>query len=254
MKIRFNTFETNSSSAHTFVLRDNNTWTTDEEISEYIESVYENMDNKLPKGYVPTTSFFGDNEYGRGYCLLSNWYDKMSYMIAMFGRYPEKLSDIKSALKERIPNMVGIIVKDTGYDDDDMNLDVNKTPYYEENWSDFECFGSIDHQSTDVGDQFLDAMKKEELYKNMSFKEICYHVIFCNKFVIITDSDETDTFMNMYEQGFFKNTDFKYVLYDNYQYDPKTNESSCDPIFMNFEDYMHRYDKEEDDGLEEIDF
>ena len=72
-------------------------------------------------------------------------------------------------------------------------------------------------------------------------------MIFCNKFVIITDSDETDTFMNLYEKGFFKSTDFKYVLYDNWKWDDEKNESITNPIFMNFEDYMHRHDGEDEE-------
>ena len=75
--------------------------------------------------------------------------------------------------------------------------------------------GSIDHQSYDVGKQALIAIRKDPMYANMPLAEIFYNMIFCNKFVIITDSDETDTFMNLYEKGFFKSTDFKYVLYDN---------------------------------------
>ena len=83
MKIRLNTFETNSSSAHTFVLRNNKEYTEGYEIQEWLDSV--KLDNlKVPKGYIPLTSFIGDNDYGREYRLLYQWQIKASFFISLY--------------------------------------------------------------------------------------------------------------------------------------------------------------------------
>lgn len=248
IKIRLNTFETNSSSAHTFVIRDNEAWTTDAEIEEFITSVKINSEAEIPDGYIPNISFVSDDDFGRGYRVLSEWYEKMSYLIAAYKYQETEFNTILEVLNERIPGTKGIIVKESDYYfSDEDEEEVSSTPLYDNEYEDFDCLGSIDHQSYDVADHALAAIRKNEFYKDKSLKEIFHHIIFCNKFVIITDSDETDTFMNLYEQGFFEDTDFRFVLYDNYNYNAEKDEDKYDPIFMEFNEYMHRYDNENEE-------
>lgn len=246
MKIRFNTFETNSSSAHTLILRDNNAWVSDADIEEHIAAAKDAC-KTIPDNYIPTDSFFGSDDYGRGYSMLLEWHEKFSYLVASFKYEREEFNAIIEALKMRIPNTKGIVVLDQYTDYEEEEEENTRTPFYSDSYDDFACMGSIDHQSYDTGKEALIAIRKDPMYANMSLAEIFYNMIFCNKFVIITDSDETDTFMNLYEKGFFKSTDFKYVLYDNWKWDKETNESTTDPIFMNFEDYMHRHDGEDEE-------
>ena len=68
MKVRFGTFETNSSSAHTFVLRNNSEYVTDEEIKNYIDDA----DVKYGNYLCIQRSFSGDMDFGRGLKSLQN--------------------------------------------------------------------------------------------------------------------------------------------------------------------------------------
>ena len=82
LKVRLNTFETNSSSAHTMVILDEPNIVGDDEINEVIENKCKNnkdCKNKDETFYFPIDS---SNCYGTGFEILENWEDKLNYLVA----------------------------------------------------------------------------------------------------------------------------------------------------------------------------
>ena len=237
VNIRMSTFETNSSSAHTFVLRGVADYTTDKEIEEYINSVEE-----CPSGYIPTASFNGDMEYGRGFEILNEWYNKMSYLLASFNSNTRMFDKIVDVVIERTGR------KGVAYSKyDEQQYEENKEfPLYDNDWEDLEHMGSVDHQSYDCADNCITALRTMEKYKNMSTEEIIFEIIFCNSFVIIIDSDESYTFSTLYETNFFKDAGFKYILHEKWLEDESEKGYHSAPEFEDIIEPFDRLNKEDD--------
>ena len=87
VNIRMSTFETNSSSAHTFVLRGVSDYTTDKEIEEYINSVERVSLLDIFRLHLSMVIWSME----RGFEILNEWYDKMSYLLASFNNNTECL-------------------------------------------------------------------------------------------------------------------------------------------------------------------
>lgn len=232
MKIRYGTFETNSSSAHTFVLRSNENYVTDEEIELYKRDV---MEDHAYGNYLPIArSFNGDMDFGRGFEILAEWHEKLAYLFAAF-QGDENSKIVVDVVKKRL-GVDGVLIydNDTSDDEDDINL-----PLYENQWEEMDCFGSIDHESYDCYSHAIEAIRKHEHYKDMSIEEIVYEMIFCNKFVIVTDSDESWTFEKLAAQSFFKDAGFTHILHEEFVYRDDGNYHYIS-TFKTFEDYMKK--------------
>ena len=77
----------------------------------------------------------------------------------------------------------------------------------------------------------------------MTLEEIIFEMIFCNKFVIVCDSDESWTFENSQHRVSLKNAGFTHVLNENYEMDDN-GEYHYNPIFENFDEYMEKRENE----------
>ena len=97
MKIRYGTFETNSSSAHTFVLRSNEDYVTDEEIELYRSDASEKYKNYL----TIERSFSHDMDFGRGFEILAEWHEKLAYLLAAF-KNDDNAKVVVDVVKKRI--------------------------------------------------------------------------------------------------------------------------------------------------------
>lgn len=230
--IRFGTFETNSSSAHTFVLRSDTNYTTDIQIQEYIDSVKENYP-EIPDGYIPTSSYSGDGDYGRGFAMLYEWHEKMSYILASCKYEPQKRNMIIDIIKKRT-GCKGVAIPFyppwDRYDDEPEP----SVPCYDLDDYAFDGFGSVDHQSYDNVDNALSAIRKSDEYKTKTDEEIFFDMIFNNKFIIVVDSDESYHFDSMIENGMVETNLFTHIL--EYHSSAKDGKYSFD----DFEEYSDK--------------
>jgi len=161
IKIRNGVFETNSSSMHSIAIRGSNRYT----------QLYTNNDNVVSVEC---------GEYGWGYDRLCTAYEKLCYVVTAIQYYDKDVHSIDDNFNVNIHNGIKSskffswlreMVKDyIGYD-----LVLNKGKgYYPD--------GYIDHQSTDILDDFWSNDKAE-------FKANMKELIFNDKYSIIIDND-----------------------------------------------------------------
>lgn len=231
IKVRLNTFETNSSSAHTMVILDEPDIVGDDEINEIINSCCKK--NKDGTFYFPIES---SNCYGTGFEILENWEEKLEYLVASLKSDYEE--DIVKALQTRIPRCTGLcfqVYNREEFLEDHFEKHGNIT-VYDSQWNDSELYGTIDHQSTDMGENIVTYLVKQPEYKNKEISDVIADIIFSNKFVIITDSDCNSTFDTLMKMNFFKDSLKKGKIYrENYHYNKGKLFTSCE--FVNLEDY-----------------
>lgn len=234
--VRFGTFETNSSSAHTFVLKSENTYTTDAEIQEYFDYIETNAP-EIPKGYLAVQNYFGDAEYGRGFAFIYEWENKMSYVLATYKYETDNLKKIINIIKERTgAKGIAIPAYYNSWDDEDDNTDV---PLYTDSDYCFDGFGDVDHQSGDNVSNAIKAIKSFPEFADKTFEELIFEIIFNNKFVIIVDSDESYHFDSLVEAGMIDCNEFSHVL--QYSYDAGTKQGGYEfEVFSDYEDNLRK--------------
>ena len=211
--IRRSAFETNSSSAHTVVLTSQNEWVSQEDIRQDIDDLLikrndlkkrfdlafrrEDGSIYLPLGYYISVDENGIPSmapctFGHEFSVLTNWYEKLGYIVASFKYDLEKVIAIKDVVHDYYPEITGFAFVTS----EQVNaLSPNAKVFTE--LSDYEVyssFGEVDHQSNDNIEQAINAIRDFDKYKDKSFEDIIREMIFCNKFAIITDSDSCDTF------------------------------------------------------------
>ena len=211
-KVRYNTFETNSSSAHTCILKPSSPEATDDEINEYIEYILERYgDQEWAKSKddfcIP---IFGDTCYSHGFEILDSWKDRLSYIIADSNGNFKRLELISEVVEERIPGCSGFIfLADTGvFNSIAFNLDFDgierNFPIISDESSFFlgGLLGSIDHQSIDNSSRCLEALKELPEYSGLDEKELIRIFIFSNKIDVIVDSDSNEELPRLIRNGF----------------------------------------------------
>lgn len=237
IKVRLNTFETNSSSAHTMVILDEPNIVGDDEINEVIENKCKNnkdCKNKDGTFYFPIDS---DNCYGTGFEILDDWEDKLEYLVASLKSDYEE--DIVKALQTRIPKCIGLCFQEYNRKEflEEHFEEHGNIVVYNSQWNDGELYGTVDHQSTDMGENIVTYLIKHPEYKNKGISAVIADIIFSNKFVIVTDGDCGSTFDTLMKMNFFKDSLKKGKIYrENYHYNKGKPFTSCE--FVNLEDYV----------------
>lgn len=164
-QIRYNVFETNSSSSHSLVIKKNNDIYTGELLKRYVNEYGE-------------LTFFGDDPFYFGrypFEILYSQIDKTRYMIALYG-----LKKVSKVIKEICPDFKYFVYNKMERDDLERYGEIN---YRYHSTEKDDMVGEIDHQSCDV---VLSYMERN----NISIKDI----ILNDKYVIIVDGDEYDVF------------------------------------------------------------
>lgn len=197
VKIRKGTFETNSSSAHTLVIKNSipeNTLMTPDEVSKELSERYRlpvypekrKRDYQLgDKFYLEVQSGYEGGEFGREFLVLSEWYRKLDYYLAENAKSKDldkKLDELVKIVKKYLPDCVGLIVDDVSRDSG-MFLSTGAS-----------YFGNVDHQSVGTLTSFMriTGIDVEEL-------------IFNKRYVIIVDSDECYIFDSIKNSGLMDN-------------------------------------------------
>ena len=165
IQIRNNTFETNSSSAHTIAIKNHD---------EYDYSL------KWLFDFWCTS----DLDFGRSpFNILCTTYEKIPYFIATYGF--EKISKI---IMENIPEVKEI-----------------KKPRIDPIWDDPDLKQGIDHQSIGMLQHFIEK-------NNLTIEE----ALFNNKYIIIIDGDEYDTWGKMINCGLINTNNLEYLGKNSY--------------------------------------
>ena len=154
IQIRRGTFETNSSSAHSIVVRKPLStlgFEKNNRKTEHLECGYIDQHGKM---------HVYENEFGREFSVLSAWQDKFIYALVELNSNREAMDRLVEVMKRRHPEF--------------KEIDIEVNPV---GWSD--AWGHIDHQSQ--GNLTL-ALEKE----NVSVEDF----IDDDKYVIVIDSDE----------------------------------------------------------------
>lgn len=225
IKIRRGTFETNSSSAHTLILKKIETKLSE----DYIKDILDESGNLI---------LDSECNFGRGFNILDTPILKLQYIIAWLGYdYVEEINDLFSAIKTRFP-----IIKNI-YINFDSNPDTSKGDIDEIDYCYSDLFGSIDHQSLNMIDEYLKAIKKFPEFSNMSNTEILINTIFNEEIGIVIDSDETNTFEECILSGIISSTSIKYILKEEYDLEKQEFYSE----FLNINDYLKESIHDNDD-------
>ena len=238
--IRYNTFETNSSSQHSICVTKRDVHVDPEEF-DYDSEKYPHSDEclwlwngKLEVGDV-------DDGYERWpFQMLTTFKDKLKYAICEFlgykyvddDDYDDILEEFNNICREVVPGFESLKfhthdvdiyldengdpiprrkLKYEGWNEENdreiysyLDADGNKktAKFDEENYYDAPAIGMIDHQSAGLLTNFL----KD---KGISLKEFLTN----KKYTIIVDGDEYDTYRRMKNSGFI-NLDFIVEEYD----------------------------------------
>lgn len=156
IQIRDNVFETNSSSAHTIAVKNQD---------EYDYDLKWLLDKD---GTFKLWSTF-DLDFGRSpFDVLCTTYQKIPYFIATYG-----YKFISKIIMENIPEVKRI-----------------EKPYIDKNWDDPDLKQGIDHQSVGMLQHFIEK-------NNLTIEE----TLFNNKYIIIIDGDEYNTWGKMINCG-----------------------------------------------------
>lgn len=246
IKVRLNSFETNSSSMHTVILVDNEGYTDPTTaINEYLDSmnserVYdENGAVYLP---IPRDDYGDPYDFGRGFSININWKEKFAYIIAILGAYEISKTGLLQLISKRSGiSIAGLCINLSKYavnnvfrTEGTLTLKaVDSDVLYGET-------GSVDHQSMDNISNCLAAMAACDKYKDMTDAEKLYEIIFSNEFAIVEDSDETDSLREYITSNILDCAKIKYILHESY--DSNYINKKC--MFKPLEEW---YDNEYDD-------
>ena len=205
IKVRLNTFETNSSSAHTCVLNRTRGPVDDTENEDFKIAIFEEIKGtdcfkSEDDFYIPI-----DNGvcFSRGFEILTDWRDRMAYIIADTDDISE-LKMITEVLKKRIKGCSGLRLYT--YDDyiscmagTNNNVPLlNPFDQYEVITS---MLGGVDHQSRGTSRRCLEALAELDEYKEKTKLELIEEFIFGNKVLVIVDSDESSEFTDLVRYG-----------------------------------------------------
>lgn len=201
IKIRLNTFETNSSSMHTVIIIKQSDYTdVNLALNEYIESIPEGARTYSSDGgiYLPVPKDeYGDSyDFGRGFGIFTDWKEKFAYVLASIQGDNNKMNSLVNMLRNKSNiNIAGICIILSEYSNEQLfeseKYSSTVVPAHKDIlWGEY---GSVDHQSLDNLNNCLDAMNKSPEYANMSIEEKLYEIIFSNRIAIVEDSDETDS-------------------------------------------------------------
>lgn len=197
VKIRKGTFETNSSSAHTLVIKNSipeNTLMTPDEVNKELSIWYrlpvdsEKRKREYQPGdkfYLEVQSGYEGGEFGREFRVLSEWYRKLDYYLAENANSKDldkKLDELVKIVGKYLPDCVGLVVDDASRD---SGMFLSTSASY---------FGNVDHQSVGTLTSFMriTGIDVEEL-------------IFNKRYVIIVDSDECCIFDSIKNSGLMDN-------------------------------------------------
>lgn len=220
VKLRKSTFETNSSSAHTIILTNDNTIVSDDEFAEELGKEIEKpftvkdleSDFKIPLANI---------NFEQDFQLLTSWYLKLIYVIDSIRFNDKELRSLISVFTTRYPHFAGfetIISEDVRNDLMNSKVSNYKTDV-------FDIIGQIDHQSSDNLEKGYTAYKKLPEFKNATFEQYLDTVIFNKEFIIIVDSDSDEMTQTLFQSGFFKAENIKYILSNKF-YERKRSKSS----------------------------
>lgn len=117
--IRCNTFETNSSSSHSLVIREENTFHDYENFCYTKEEIIDELDWLLSEDKKVYGKSWCDWYYGRfPFKILTTFRDKLSYAYACFHNDENKVNELINVVKEYIPTLERFCdVQDVGTDD-----------------------------------------------------------------------------------------------------------------------------------------
>lgn len=243
MKTRLHTFETNSSSAHTMIIMNQEKITTDEEINLYISTIHKKLKSKDGSFYFPISV---GNGFDSTFEILYKWYEKVNYLVASLQSEYEE--DIINALKTRIPNLKGFaltVCDKDGFIEEHIEKYTDSLCVYDPKYNDDDLFGTVDHQSNDMAENILTCLKEQEQYKGKSNVDILAEIIFSNNFIIVTDSDGDPTFDRLFVNNFFQDALNSSKIYkEQYYYDKTTGKSTITPMFIDASEFIKGYNAE----------
>ena len=166
INIRRGTFETNSSSAHSIVVRRPTStlgFEKNERHRDYFECGYIDENGRM-RVY--------ENEFGREFSVLSSWQDKFIYALVEFNDNRQEMDRLVDVMKQRHPEF--------------KEIDIEVNPDEPFGWPQW---GHIDHQSQGT-------LKLALAEENISAEDL----IDDDKYIIIIDSDEV-CYINMLERA-----------------------------------------------------
>lgn len=227
--IRSSTFETNSSSAHTFIKIKKDTYTKDLELQEYLEEDGSVYIAKNGKKYL----FISSDEFGREFRFLNTWLEKARYIIASCKDDQEKINNVViPAILSRFKGFDGVCFNffeesllDCYEYEFDSDIRIGRDVYINDYWNTVFDYGSVDHQSYNNLDLIVSALKSSSKeISEMSDYEIYKEIIYNNNYVIVVDSDDEDALIDYIKSGMFKTKD---VLALDYDFDNNYKEINC---------------------------
>lgn len=210
LKIRRNTFETNSSSMHSLVLKSSNSDTPNEDVERHFIKRLIDVNGKL---YLPVEG----ESFEHGFSIVSDPYEKFLYLIAGCRKIRD-IRVVRDALKlrfEKIDKKVanaftGFIFKNEdnyGYSNKKTkrtNNDLN--PVTAQEYEVFFQTGDIDHQSASLPADAIHSVNTDSV---KSAEEI----IFSSKFFFVIESDGDDPFIiRSIKDGIYDISMFKAIL------------------------------------------
>ena len=252
--IRNNVFETNSSSMHTVVLCNRKDYASGSDFNDFIVAAKE-MEECLHKAgyfvgqsakYYPIPSFSDPDYYfGSSFQLFSNWEDKFIYLLAIPKYYKEQVALIDSVLN-RIPEVDGIITSlSSDYEDTQNYFDSDRIIMPKDSLID-DSFGRVSYEGVSAIEGLVKCIRSNETFKNKTEAEIFEEIIFSNKYIIVTDSDEANNFLHAYKKGLFRDAGFEYIL--SYKYNDEDDVDERYTYYFNsISDYVNRYFRSSED-------
>ena len=119
IKIRCNTFETNSSSSHSLVIRKDNTFYEDESVYYTKEEIQDELSWLLSDDKKTYGKSWCDWYYGRApFRILTTFRDKLSYAYANYYYDKDKVKELLDIIRKYIPEIKKFgKVKDVGVDE-----------------------------------------------------------------------------------------------------------------------------------------
>lgn len=176
--IRYNTFETNSSSMHSLVVvKDPKPYSSDEQFSNYCEDKEFNL------------FWYDEGVYGRfPFQVLRTPLDKLRYYVAFY------IGANKQT--ELIPKVIDFIHEQTGIAKKKINIKA-----YNEYESKYEGYGYA--SINDTGEDVFTYIEKN----NISMEEFVLNP----KYIVIVDGDEYQEFKKLFRSNILNANDFEYI-------------------------------------------
>lgn len=232
IKVR-ESFETNSSSAHTFVIKNETAETTDDEIKEFFPEAFDSEKKVLTFDYSGYPCGYDDE-----FEVLDTWYDKTRYLVlGYFNKIDfDYIEAIIEALKRRIPNLDGINVIDSDITDYSYKKLSPRNKHFVQKSSYFDLDATINHQSNDLPESIFKATNN-----GRPAVDVFYDLIFSkeNAIVIMSDCNSLDDMI----PDLFPN--LKSILIECYHYNNNINDSYYTYEFKTPEEYRKRYEDED---------